>query len=169
MKLKVGDIVEFKNYEDMTDDENMWINRDDFPKSGKIAVIENNGLFIIEGCEYIFNPESVARVISDVDDYDLGVIRKGDEVLAKVNVKGVFVDKVRISSQIEKTDIVKILKRKEPERFIIQESHYGMYIGTSRELVSDKSKAKVYTSQNICNGDAKDMHLDAWEVLPYDD
>lgn len=169
MKLKVGDIVEFKNYEDMTDDENMWINRDDFPKSGKIAVIENNGLFIIEGCEYIFNPESVARVISDYDDHDLGVIRKGDEVLVKATIKDTFNGFVELIPLVKKTDVTKILKRKEPEHFIVQEDHYGMYIGTARKLVSGKTEAKIYTSRNTANNDAADMHLNAWDVIHYDD
>lgn len=172
MKLKVGDVVEFKNYEDITDDENMWIGKKFFPLSGKVKEInvsDCDRYFRITGSKYIFSKESVARVISDVDDCDLGVIRKGDEVLVKVNIKGVFVDKVRISSQIKKTDIVKILKRKEPEHFIVKEDYYGMYIGLTRELVPNKIDAKIYTSCNTANEDAADMHLNAWEVLPYDD
>ena len=172
MKLKVGDIVEFKNYEDMTDDENMWINRDCFPLSGKVKEINVSGCdryFRITGSKYIFSKESVARIISDVDDYDLGVIRKGDEALVKVNVKGVFVDKVRISSQIKKTDIVKILKRKEPEHFIVKEDRYGMYISGRYSLSPAKSEAKIYNSRNEANEAAADMHLNAWDVIPYGD
>lgn len=66
-------------------------------------------------------------------------------------------------------DIAKILKIETPERFIVQEDHYGMYIGAVGELVSDKSKAKVYTLRFAANEDAADMHLNAWEVIPYDD
>lgn len=170
MKLKVGDVVEFKKYEDMTDDERMMIDMDSFPSSGTVRKVFNNfDFFCIEGKSYAFNVKSIARIISDVDDVDINNLNVGDEVLAKVTVKGIFANGIRISSQIKTSDVVKILKRKEPEYFIIKESHYGMYIGAARELVSDKSKAKIYTSENVCNSDAKDMHLDAWEVLPYDD
>ncbi|MGL5141423.1 MAG: hypothetical protein ACRC69_08545, partial [Acinetobacter baumannii] len=169
MKLKVGDIVEFKNYADMTNEEHMMIGKDSFPASGKVRKVFNNfDFFCIEGSLYAFNVKSIARVISDVDVNVINNLNVGDEVLAKVTVKGIFANGIRISSQIKTSDVVKILKRKEPEYFIIKESHYGMYIGTARELVSDKSKAKIYTSENVCNSDAKDMHLDAWEVLPYD-
>ena len=44
-----------------------------------------------------------------------------------------------------------------------------MYIGAVGELVSDKNKAKVYTLRLTANEDAADMHLNAWEVIPYDD
>lgn len=170
MKLKVGDIVEFKNYADMTNEEHMMIGKDSFPASGKVRKVFNNfDFFCIEGSLYAFNVKSIARVISDVDVNVINNLNVGDEVLAKVTVKGIFANGIRISSQIKTSDVVKILKRKESEYFIIKESHYGMYIGTARELVSDKSKAKIYTSENVCNSDAKDMHLDAWEVLPYDD
>ena len=163
MKLKVGDIVEFKNYEDMTDDENMWINRDNFPKSGKIAVIENNGLFIIEGCEYIFNPESVARVISDIDS-----LKPGDEVLVKANIFETKGDYIWIS-WVNKKDIVKVLKRKKPEHFIVKEDYYGMYVNGSGVLITDKRHAKIYNSRNEANDEAADMHLNAWDVISYGD
>ena len=168
MKLKVGGIVEFKKYEDMTEDEKMWINRDNFPKSGKIALIENNGLFIIEGCEYIFNPESVARVISDVDEVDVDSLKPGDEVLIKATIGEVRKNHIGVS-WVDKSDVVEILKRKEPEHFIVKEDHYGMYIGFTRELVSDKSKAKLHTSLDAANEAATDMQLDDWDVIPYDD
>jgi len=173
MELKVGDIVEFKNYADMSVDDTALIMEDKFPESGKVKEVNELDneltLFSIEGSPYVFNSGSVARIISDVDDVDINNLNVGDEVLAKVTVKGIFADGIRISSQIKLSDVVKVLKRKEPEYFIVKESHYGMYIGTALELVSDKSKAKIYTSENVCNSDAKDMHLDAWEVLPYDD
>ena len=172
MELKLGDIVEFKKYEDMNDDERMWINRDNFPKSGKIALIENNGLFIIEGCEYILNPGSVARVISDVDGVDIDSLNPGDEVLVKATVNSCYDDTVFINPVerfLNKDDVLKVLKRKEPERFIVQEDYYGMYIGSERELVSDKSKAKLYASLDGANEAAVDMQLDYWDVIPYDD
>ncbi|MGK0841021.1 hypothetical protein ACRE5W_28280 [Klebsiella pneumoniae] len=66
-------------------------------------------------------------------------------------------------------DIAKILKIETPERFIVQAGRQSMYIGAVGELVSDKSKAKVYTLRFTANEDAADMHLNAWEVIPYDD
>lgn len=57
---------------------------------------------------------------------------------------------------------------KEQKRFIAQDDHYGMYIETSQELVQDKSKAKIFNSRDEANKVAADMHLNAWEVIPYD-
>lgn len=169
MELKIGDVVEFKKYEDMTEDEISCIAGKYFPKSGKITKIRNDGFFTVEYSGYVFNPESVARVISDVGNYDLGVIRKGDEVLVKATIKDTFNGFVELIPLVKKTDVTKILKRKEPEHFIVQEDHYGMYIGTARKLVSDKTEAKIYTSRNTANNDAADMHLNAWDVIHYDD
>ena len=169
MKLKVGDIVEFKNYEDMTDDEVMCISEEFFPKTGKITGIENSGFFIIERSSYMFNPKSVARVISDVYDIDINSLKPGDEVLVKANVNEVFEDHVYVASKIYKKSVVKILKRKEPERFIVKEGHYGMYVNGSGVLIADKRHAKIYNSRNEANDEAADMHLNAWDVIPYDD
>lgn len=167
MKLKVGDIVEFKNYEDMNDDENMWISEELFPKSGKIEKIRNDCFFTIEDCGFLFNPKSVARVISD--DVDINSLKPGDEVLVKANLNEIFEDNIYVTSKINKKNVVKILKRKEPEHFIVKEDHYGMYIGFARELVRDKSKAKLYASLDGANEAAVDMQLDDWDVIPYDD
>lgn len=60
-------------------------------------------------------------------------------------------------------------ERKEPEHFIVQDDNYGMYIIGKDTLSYDKSKAKVYDSRIEANDDAADMHLNAWEVIPYDD
>ena len=173
MKLEIGDVVEFKKCEDMTVGEAMGISEESFPKYGKIIDVRThnagNVYFNIEGSLYNFNSGSVARIISDVDDVDINNLNVGDEVLAKVTVKGIFADGIRISSQIKTSDVVKILKRKEPEHFIVQEDHYGMYIGTARELVSDKSKAKLHASLDAANEAATDMQLDDWDVIPYDD
>ena len=116
MKLKVGDIVEFKNYEDMNDDENMWISEELFPKSGKIEKIRNDCFFTIEDCGFLFNPKSVARVISD--DVDINSLKPGDEVLVKANLNEIFEDNIYVTSKKKKKNVVKILKRKEPEHFI---------------------------------------------------
>lgn len=170
MKLKVGDVVEFKKYEDMTDDERMMIDKDSFPSSGTVRKVFNNfDFFCIEGKLYAFNVKSIARVISDVDNIDINSLKPGDEVLAKVTVKKVINCFMQVNSSIDITDIVKILKRKGPERFIVKEDYYSMYIGVAQELVPDKDIAKIYTSRNTANEDAADMHLNVWEVLPYDD
>ena len=162
MKLNVGDIVEFKKYEDMTEDEIFDIDRDFFPKSGKITEIKNDGFFTIEDYGYVFNPGSVARV-------DINSLKPGDEVLVKANINEIFEDHIYVTSKIDKKSVVKIIKRKEPEHFIVKEDHYGMYIGTARELVHDKSVAKIYTSRKIANDEAADMHLNSYDVIPYDD
>lgn len=170
MKLKVGDVVEFKKYEDMTDDERMMIDKDSFPSSGTVRKVFNNfDFFCIEGKLYAFNVKSIAKVISDVDNIDINSLKPGDEVLAKVTIKKVFNAFLQIESSIDKTDVTKILKRKGPERFIVQERYYGLYIGESLELVSDKSKAQVYADRDAAYQEATDMHLNAYEVLPYDD
>lgn len=162
MKLEIGDVIEFKKYEDMTKDETAYIAGNFFPKSGKIAEIKNSGFFTIENCGFVFNPKSVKRVISNANRFN-----PGDEVLAKVTVKKAFRNYLQINSSIEITDVVKILKRKGPERFIIQEKHYGFYIGVSGDLVSDKDRAQIYTSREDANDDAADMYLSKWEVIPY--
>jgi len=170
MKLNIGDIVEFKKYEDMNDGERLMIGKDFFPSSGKVKEINMNGIdefFNIVGSNYTFSKKSIERVINDVDDVDVNSLKVGDEVLAKVTVKGIFADGIRISSQIKTSDVVKVLKHKELERFIVQEDYYGMYIGSERELVSDKSKAKLHASLDAANEAATDMQLDDWDVIKY--
>ena len=163
MKLKVGDVVEFKKYEDMSFDEIGYIGEEDFPKSGKIMRIKNDGFFTIEYCGYVFNPTSVVRVTRDVD---INSLKPGDEVLVKTTVKKVFNGSLQINSSVDKTDVKKILK---PERFIVQEHEYGMYIGTTRDLVSNKKAAQVYAGSDAAYQEATDMHLNAYDVIPYDD
>jgi len=173
MKLKVGDIVEFKNYADMSVDDTALITEDRFPESGKVTEVNelDNELtiFNIEGSPYVFNSGSVARVISDVYDIDINSLKPGDEVLVKATVKDTFNEFAELIPLVDKTDITKVLKRKEPEHFIVKEDYYGMYIGLAQKLVSDKSEAIIYTSRNTANEDAADMHLNAWDVIPYDD
>jgi len=169
MKLKAGDIVEFKKYKDMTDDETMGISEEFFPKTGKITAVTHNKFFVIERSSYIFNPKTVEKVINDVDDIDINSLNPGDEVLVKATVKKVLSGFLQINPSIDKTDVTRILKRKEPERFIVKEYYYGMYIGTARKLVSDKNEAKVYTSRDAANHDAMDMHLNELEMIRYDD
>ena len=169
MELKVGDIVEFKKYEDMNDDERMMISKDFFPSYGKIEKINVNSLdefFNIVGNNCIFSKKSIARLIGNVD---VNSLNPGDEILVKTTVKEVFNTFLQINSSVDKTDVIDILKRKEPEYFIVQENHYGMYIGFARKLVSDKSKAKLHTSLDTANEAATDMQLDDWDVIPYDD
>lgn len=168
MKLKVGDVVEFKNYEDLDVDERVMIAKVFFPSYGKVEEINVNGLdefFSIVGSQLIFSKKSVARVI---DDVDINKLNEGDEVLAKVTVKKVFNGFIQISSSVDKTDVVKILKHKEPERFIIQEDYYGMYVHDLGVFTSNKEDAKIYSSRDEANEEAAYMDLNDWEVLPYD-
>lgn len=167
MKLKVGDIIEFKKYEDMTVGEPMGISEESFPKYGKITKIVTDDCFYIEDYGYLFSPKSVTRVINDVDDVDIDSPMPGDEVLIKATIGDVRKNHIWVS-WVDKSDIVKILKRKKPKFFIVQENHYGMYISFTRTLVSDKSKAKLYTSLDAANEAATDMQLDDWDVIPYD-
>ena len=170
MKLEIGDVVEFKKYEDMADDERMMLSKDSFPSFGKVRKVLNSfGFFYIEGKSYYFNAKSVARVISDVDNIDVNSLNPGDEVLAKVTVKKVFNGFIQIDPSIGNWNVTKILKRKEPEHFIVREDYYGLYIGTEQKLVSDKAVAKIYASRDTANEDAADIHLNAWDVIPYDD
>lgn len=97
MKLKIGDVVEFKKYEDMTEDETSCIPGKHFPKYGKVEEIKSYGYFSIEDCVFRFNPESVARVIESakVDEcfivkenrYDLYIGASGDLVSDKDRAK----------------------------------------------------------------------------------
>lgn len=168
MELHIGNVVEFKKYEDMNVDEIALISKEKFPKYGKVEEVYHNGSFSIEESPYWYSAGSVERVISDYDDNDLRVIRKGDEALVKATIKDTFNGFVELIPLVKKTDVMKILKCKEPEHFIVREDYYGMCIGLARELVSDKSEAKIYTSRNTANEDAADMHLNAWDVIPYD-
>ena len=168
MELKVGDVVEFKKYEDMTEDERMMIDKDHFPLSGKVKEINDRCFFII-GSKLFFSKGSVARVFSHEDDVDISSLNKGDEVLVKVTVKKVFDGFIQIEPSIDKTDVVNILKHEEPDCFIVKEDRYDLYIGATRDLVSSKDRAKIYGSRDDANVDAADMQLNAWEVIPYDD
>ena len=161
MELKIGDVVEFKKYEDLSVNDAAFVPEDKLPKYGKVSsVVEgvvDNLYFSIEGSKYAFSANSVARVV-DIND-----LNAGDEVLVKATVEEVS----NGIAQVNLSDVVDILKRKEPEHFIVQEDYYGMYIGVAQELVPDKSVAKIYTSRKTANEDAADMHLNAWDVIKY--
>jgi len=162
MKLKVGDIVEFKKYEDMTDEEQSGISKESFPVFGKVSEIYNTmKRFYIEGEPYIFSYGSIDYVIGDRNTDE---INDGDEVLIKATVNNVLGDSVWLKTVIFKEDVVKVLKRKE-ERFIVKEDCYGMYVNGSGVLITDKRHAKIYNSRNEANEEAADMHLNAWEVI----
>jgi len=65
MKLKAGDVVEFKKYEDMAEDERTKIGKYYFPSSGTVTKVLNNyNFFHIEESPYSFSTKSVARVVS---------------------------------------------------------------------------------------------------------
>lgn len=165
MKLKVGDLVAFKKYEEMTDEERSGISKDSFPEFGKVSEISNgNKWFYIEDEPYMFSQGSVDCIIVKAATDGIHV---GDEVLVKATV-GEVKENYIWTSWISKDDVVKVLKRKE-EHFIVQEDHYGMYINGSEVLVTNKDDAKIFNSRDEANEVASDMHLNAWEVIPYDD
>lgn len=171
MDLKIGDLVAFKKYEDMTDELKSVIAEEYFPEFGKVSTVYKtvNGItrFEVEDEPYMFSEGSVDYIIVKGST---GKINVGDEVLMKVTIRKINGNHVSVSwVNNNKGDIVKVLKRKEPDHFIVQEDYYGMYIGVDGELVPDKIDAKIYTSRDTANADAADMHLNAWEVTPYDD
>lgn len=165
MDLKVGDLVAFKKYEDMTERERSGISKDVFPEFGTVAEIYNSiDRFVIKEAPYTLRQGSIDYVISDNVAVDIHV---GDEVLMKVTVGEIRENYIWVS-WVDKSDIVKVLKRKE-ERFIVKEDHYGMYVNGSGVLIADKRHAKIYNSRNEANDEAADMHLNAWDVIPYGD
>jgi len=164
MKLKIGDFVEFKKHEEMTVVETMWISEELFPKSGKITEVVSDDFFYIEGDGYLFNPKSVTRVIGDENRFN-----PGDEVLVKVTVKKDFGTFLQIEPSVDKSDVVKVLKRIKPDCFIVQEKYYGLYIGAYGNLVSDKDTAQVYADRDAAYQEATDMNINLYDVIPYDD
>ncbi len=72
MKLKVGEVVEFKNYEGLDLDENLSIPKDKFPEFGKVTKVsdpdEEVTFFMIEGNTCIFSEKSVSKVVSHKDN-----------------------------------------------------------------------------------------------------
>lgn len=166
MKLKVGDLVVFKKYDDMTENERLGIRRCIFPEFGKVSEIHNKAKnFYIEGELFSFSTGSIDYIISSSNTDD---IHAGDEVLIKTTVGESIRDYVWAScSWISKDDVVGVLKRKE-EHFIVQEDCYGMYIGKALDLVSNKEAAQVYVSSDAAYQEANDMQLNAYRVIPYD-
>lgn len=170
MDLKIGDLVAFKKYENMTDEEQAWISEESFPEFGKVSTVYKtvNGItrFQIEGEPYAFNQGSVDYIIVKGAT---GKINVGDEVLMKAKIRKINGNHISFSwVNNNKCDVLKVLKRKE-EHFIVQEDHYGMYVNGSEVLVVNKDDAKIFDSRNEANEVAADMHLNAWEVIPYDD
>ena len=170
MKLNVGDIVEFKKYEDLRFDEDEFFGGVFFPKYGKISEIKSNGFFIIEGYEHVFSPKSVARVIK-VADVDVDSLKSGDEVWVKTTVNVCYDDTVFLNpvERFANKDNLKKVKHETLERFIVKEHEYGMYIGKALDLVSNKKAAQVYAGSDAAYQEATDMHLNAYDVIPYDD
>ena len=162
MKLNVGDTIEFKKYEDMTGGEAMGISKEIFPKYGKIKEVVSDDFFYIECYGYLFNPKSVTRIINNAN-----IFNQGDEILVKATVKKDFNTFSQIEPSVDKSDVVKILKRIKPDYFVVQEKYYGLYIGAYGSLVSDKDTAQIYTSREDANADARNMSLSEWYVISY--
>lgn len=167
MDLKVGDLVAFKKYENMTDEEQVGISRENFPEFGEVEKIFNFTENIkIKGSSYIFPEKSIDYVIVKAATDDIHV---GDEVLMKAKIRKINGNHISFSwVNNNKCDVVKVLKHKE-EHFIVQEDHYGMYVNGSEVLVVNKDDAKIFDSRNEANEVAADMRLNAWEVITYDD
>lgn len=164
MKLKIGDVVEFKKYENMNDEEKAFILDKSFPKYGKVKEIEECGAFLIENCGYVFNPNSVATVISSSNNFN-----PGDEVLVKATVKMVFRDSLQVDAMIDGADVIKVLKHVKPNCFVVQAKDYGLYLGYSGNLVRSKDDAKLYSSRIAADEDAAYVYLREWNVIPYGD
>lgn len=162
MKLKVGDIVKFKNCEDMTAEEQSGVPEETFPKYGKIAEIINDNFFYIEDYGYLFNQKSVVRVLGEGKRFN-----PGDEVLVKATVRKAFDGYLQIDEIIDGANVIKVLKHAKPDCFIVQEKYYGLYIGDSGDLVSDKDRAHIYTSREDADNDASATYLSRWDVIPY--
>lgn len=169
MKLKVGDLVVFKKYDDMTENERFDIRRCVFPEFGKVSevykVLDDINRFEIKGEPYTFSTGSIDYVISGSDADD---IHDGDEVLVKATVNSTHEKLVWLEPLAFKNDVVKVLKHKE-EHFIVQENHYGMYVNGPEVLVVNKDDAKIYNSRDEANDEAAGLHLNAWNVIPYGD
>ncbi|MBF7103431.1 hypothetical protein [Pediococcus pentosaceus] len=121
MKLKVGDVVEFKKYEDLSFDEMALFSKDEFPQSGKVKkVIVGNKekviYFFIEGNQYSFGAKSVSRVISDVGDVDINSLNPGEEVWVKATVNVCYDDVVflnPIERFINKDNVLRIAENQQ--------------------------------------------------------
>ena len=62
--LKVGDLVVFKKYEDVDDEEKSVISKNNFPKFGKVSgVYDTLSCFGIEGKPCIFKQEAIDYII----------------------------------------------------------------------------------------------------------
>ena len=164
MDLKVGDLVAFKKYEYMTGEERYGISEGNFPGIGTVSVVyDETNSFKIEEKPYVFSQKSIDYIIVKATTKKINV---GDEVLVKATISSNHGNLLSIELIIFKEDVVKVLKHKN-ERFIVQEDYYSMYVTDSESMSWDKSKAKIYNSRNDANEEAADMHLNAWEVLPY--
>lgn len=163
MDLKIGDLVAFKKYEDMTEELKSAITKESFPEFGKVSTVYDAiDCFEIEEEQYVFGQDLIDYVIAKAATDD---IRVGDKVLIKATIRKISGNHVSFSwVNNNKGDVVKVLKRKE-EHFIVQEDHYGMYVNGSEVLVVNKDDAKIYNSRNEANEVAANMHLNSWEVI----
>lgn len=123
MKLKVGDIVEFKKYEDMEYDEMALYPKDEFPEYGrveKVIVIDENHIhFFIEESPYSFSYKTIVRVISDVNDVDVDSFSPGEEVWVKETVNVCYDDVIFINPVERFVDKDNVLHRT-PEHPIVK-------------------------------------------------
>lgn len=68
MNLKVGDLVAFKKYEDMTDEERAGISMNDFPEFGEVEkILRFTENIKIKGSSYIFPKQSIDHIMGNGD------------------------------------------------------------------------------------------------------
>lgn len=166
MELNIGDVVEFKHYEDIDEHDRWSLDEWDFPKIATVSEFYSD-FFKIKETAFNYSYGTVKTVHPKKTETNIPDVYAGDEVLVKahvINVKG----KNLMVSWFEKEDVVKVLKHK-PEKFIIQDDHYGMYVSSPSTLTTDKKRAHIFNSREEANDDAAGLHLNTWDVIPYDD
>lgn len=160
MDLNLGDIIEFKDYEEIGKHDLWFLGKWDFPKIAIVSEVYPDS-FKIEETGFYYSYGTIKRVLPKME------LHEGDEVLVKAYVNQVKGKNLMVS-WFEKEDVVKVLKHK-PEKFIVQEDHYGMYVSSPSTLTTNKKHAHIFNSREEANDDAAGLHLNTWEVLPYDD
>lgn len=64
MDLKIGDLVAFKKYEDMTDELKSVIAKESFPEFGKVSTVYDAiDCFEIEDEQYVFGQDLIDYII----------------------------------------------------------------------------------------------------------
>ncbi|WP_300559035.1 hypothetical protein [Companilactobacillus sp.] len=164
MELNIGDVVEFKHYEDIDEHDRWSLDEWDFPKTTTVSGTHTNS-FRIKETFFDYSYGAVKTVHPKKNDANISDLHEGDEVLIKATVKKNVLGNYVVAEELNKEKLIKINVH---HKFIVQDDYYGMYISGRYSLSSAKSEAKIYSSRNEANEAAADMHLNAWDVIPYD-